>query len=209
VLDWRDGLPPPAWGRGGCGWWERPPAAICRRVAREARLIDDLQRISPPATLTDGTEVSRRQAVIMSPGRQFQLTSHDASYLELALRTGFTLATFDARLAGARRQVGERAHAQPDCPPSQRPFPGREDRHMLRSAGSRSRDSVQKRVRAPSKGDSGAENGLIRRKIAPFWKRFIDVSMAWLGPTRVEPCRGRTAGGSGRSSGQSSIGPAS
>jgi predicted nucleic acid-binding protein len=47
----------------------------------------------------------------MSPGRQFQLTSHDASYLELALRTGFTLATFDARLAGARRQVGERAQA--------------------------------------------------------------------------------------------------
>jgi hypothetical protein len=79
-------------GRGGCGWWERLPAAIRRRVAREARLIDDLQRISPPATLTGDAEVSRRQAVIMSPGRPFQLTSHDASYLELALRTGSTLA---------------------------------------------------------------------------------------------------------------------
>jgi hypothetical protein len=59
---------------------------------------------------------------------------------------------------------------------------------MLRSAGSRSRDSVQKRVRAPSRGDSGAKNGRIRRKIAHFWKLFIDFSMACLGPTRVAGC---------------------
>jgi predicted nucleic acid-binding protein len=96
---------------GGCGWWERPPAAICRRVAREARLIDDLQRLPRLPILTDDAEVSRRQEVIMSPGRPFQLTAHEASYLELALRTGSTLATFDTQLADAMRQVSGRAQA--------------------------------------------------------------------------------------------------
>ena len=58
--------------------------------------------------MTDVVEVSHRQEVVMALGRQFQLTAYDASYLELALRTGSTLATFDAKLATAMQQVGGR-----------------------------------------------------------------------------------------------------
>jgi len=47
----------------------------------------------------------------MALGRQFHLTAYDASYLELALRTGSTLATFDAELATAMRQAGGRTFA--------------------------------------------------------------------------------------------------
>ena len=48
-------------GRSGRGWWERPLAAICRRVAQAAKVIDDLQRLPPPLILPDGAEVSRRR----------------------------------------------------------------------------------------------------------------------------------------------------
>jgi len=61
--------------------------------------------------VTDDAEVSHRQEAIMALGRQFHLTGYDASYLELALRTGSTLATFDAELATAMRQVGGRTFA--------------------------------------------------------------------------------------------------
>jgi len=45
---------------------------------------------------------------VVSLGRVYSLTAYDATYLELALRTGRTLATFDAKLAGAMRQAGGR-----------------------------------------------------------------------------------------------------
>jgi hypothetical protein len=57
-------------GRSGRGWWERPLAAICRRVAQEAKVIDDLQRLPPPLILPDGAEVSRRRCAQASRWRQ-------------------------------------------------------------------------------------------------------------------------------------------
>ena len=83
-----------------------------RGIAKEAQVIDYLQRLSRLPIMTDEVEVSRRQEVIMSLGRQFQLTAYDASYLELALRTGSTLATFDAKLARAMQQVGGRTYPE-------------------------------------------------------------------------------------------------
>jgi predicted nucleic acid-binding protein len=82
-----------------------------RGVVKEAQVIDYLQRISKLPILTDDVEVLHRQEAIMALGRQFHLTAYDASYLELALRTGSTLATFDARLATAMHQIGGRLYA--------------------------------------------------------------------------------------------------
>ena len=46
------------------------------------------------------------QPWVLSLGRSSQLTAYDATYLQLALRTASTLATFDQRLAEAARSAG-------------------------------------------------------------------------------------------------------
>lgn len=43
---------------------------------------------------------------VMDVARQYGLTAYDASYLELALRLGASLATFDRKLAGAMALAG-------------------------------------------------------------------------------------------------------
>lgn len=48
------------------------------------------------------------QSEILTLARMYGLTSYDAVYLELALRTGRTLATFDRQLADAVRKAGGR-----------------------------------------------------------------------------------------------------
>jgi predicted nucleic acid-binding protein len=45
---------------------------------------------------------------VLSLGRSSKLTGYDATYLELVLRTGGTLATFDKQLAEAVRLAGGR-----------------------------------------------------------------------------------------------------
>ncbi len=42
----------------------------------------------------------------MALAREHGLTSYDASYLDLALRTGAVLATFDTKLATAMKSAG-------------------------------------------------------------------------------------------------------
>lgn len=51
-------------------------------------------RIEPPPLMTD---LSRLQAL----SDRHQLTAYDTAYLELALRLGFPLATFDSQLRKA------------------------------------------------------------------------------------------------------------
>ena len=82
-----------------------------RGVAKEAEVIDYRQRLARLPIVTDDIEISLRQEMIMALGRQFQLTAYDATYLELTLRTGSTLATFDARLAAAMKQAGGKIYA--------------------------------------------------------------------------------------------------
>ena len=82
-----------------------------RGVAKEAEVIDYRQRLARLPIMTDDIEISLRQEMIMALGRQFQLTAYDATYLELSLRTGSTLATFDARLAAAMQKSGGRIYA--------------------------------------------------------------------------------------------------
>jgi predicted nucleic acid-binding protein len=49
-----------------------------------------------------------RQSVVMALARSYGLTAYDAMYLELALRKGVPLATFDSQLADATRKAGGR-----------------------------------------------------------------------------------------------------
>ena len=54
-----------------------------------------------------------RQASVLDLARAHGLTAYDATYLELALRTGKTLATFDRQLADAAHKAGGRVFGDP------------------------------------------------------------------------------------------------
>ena len=49
-----------------------------------------------------------RQSVVLVLARTYGLTAYDAIYLELALRRGAPLVTFDSKLADAMRKAGGR-----------------------------------------------------------------------------------------------------
>jgi len=61
-----------------------------------AQLDIEMDSLSPDATLSR----------VIAIGRTSTLTGYDATYLELVLRTGRTLATFDRQLADAVRKAG-------------------------------------------------------------------------------------------------------
>jgi predicted nucleic acid-binding protein len=77
-----------------------------RKVVNEAQVVDFQQRLLQLPIRVDEAAVSSRQEAVIALGRQLQLTAYDASYLELALRKGARLATFDTKLAAAMRGVG-------------------------------------------------------------------------------------------------------
>jgi predicted nucleic acid-binding protein len=54
----------------------------------------------------DAVRPAARLGAVMALARACQLSSYDATYLELALRCGATLATFDRKLAEAARGAG-------------------------------------------------------------------------------------------------------
>ena len=56
----------------------------------------------------DTTRPSAVQATVLTLARLYKLTGYDATYLELVLRIGGTLATFDRQLATAVRLAGGR-----------------------------------------------------------------------------------------------------
>jgi predicted nucleic acid-binding protein len=56
----------------------------------------------------DQTQSALVQATALMLARAYGLTAYDATYLELALRTRSTLATFDRQLASATRKAGGR-----------------------------------------------------------------------------------------------------
>ncbi|MGC1462637.1 MAG: type II toxin-antitoxin system VapC family toxin [Terracidiphilus sp.] len=58
--------------------------------------------------MEERTRSSDVQSSVLALGRAHELTAYDATYLELALRTSGTLATFDAELAKAARAAGVR-----------------------------------------------------------------------------------------------------
>jgi predicted nucleic acid-binding protein len=56
---------------------------------------------------------SARQSRILDLGRRHNLTAYDATYLELAMRSAATLATFDRKLGAAARDAGVRVFGDP------------------------------------------------------------------------------------------------
>ena len=57
---------------------------------------------------TEADSPKLRQSVVLALARVHSLTAYDATYLELALRRGAPLATFDQKLAEATREAGGR-----------------------------------------------------------------------------------------------------
>jgi len=74
------------------------PGAVAAFQADVAQLGILLDSALPDATMT----------LVLSLGRLWKLTASDATYLELALRSGSMLATFDRHLATAVRNAGGR-----------------------------------------------------------------------------------------------------
>lgn len=77
-----------------------------RGLISEARGATFLSRLADLPILTDGTLPQARRETVLALAREHGLSAYDAVYLELALRLGVTLATFDTRLASAMRRCG-------------------------------------------------------------------------------------------------------
>lgn len=77
-----------------------------RDVVSEAQVIDYLHRLSRLPIKADVVPVEGRRDLVMALGREHRLSAYDATYLELTLRTGSVLASFDAKLVEAARQAG-------------------------------------------------------------------------------------------------------
>jgi predicted nucleic acid-binding protein len=79
-----------------------------RKVTTEAQTADFLARLSRLPIQTDDSPVGSRHDIILGLARRYSLTVYDAAYLELALRQGGILASFDSDLIKAARAA--------DCP---------------------------------------------------------------------------------------------
>lgn len=76
-----------------------------RAVITQAQTSDFLFKLSHLPIKTDDHSNSSRE-VILSLAREYQLSSYDTIYLDLALNTNAVLATFDKNLAKAMVEAG-------------------------------------------------------------------------------------------------------
>ena len=77
----------------------------------EAQTTDFLGRLNALPIETDSADMGLARIAILRLAREFQLSSYDASYLELAIRRGVLMATFDKRLSASARAAGVRVFA--------------------------------------------------------------------------------------------------
>ncbi|MDP2810119.1 MAG: type II toxin-antitoxin system VapC family toxin [Rhodocyclaceae bacterium] len=80
-----------------------------RKVATRAQVDDYLTRLDRLSIAVDDDDNvlhAVRRDSILELAREHKLTTYDATYLELSLRTGAVLATFDMPLADAMRRAG-------------------------------------------------------------------------------------------------------
>ncbi|WP_020202955.1 MULTISPECIES: type II toxin-antitoxin system VapC family toxin [Cupriavidus] len=77
-----------------------------RQVVSEAQVADFVAKLGRLPIETDVAAPAERSEVVMGLAREHALTAYDASYLDLALRSGAALATFDVALADAMRRAG-------------------------------------------------------------------------------------------------------
>ncbi|MGA3263421.1 MAG: type II toxin-antitoxin system VapC family toxin [Terracidiphilus sp.] len=72
-----------------------------------------LNELSQAEIVADEISPRARQASVLDLARTYGLTVYDATYLELAIRRGAILATFDQKLAAAARTAGVRVFGDP------------------------------------------------------------------------------------------------
>lgn len=77
-----------------------------RKAVSEAQVIDFLHRFDQLPIRIDGNGAPVRRPAVMALAREHGLSAYDATYLELALRSGASLATFDAALARSMNAAG-------------------------------------------------------------------------------------------------------
>lgn len=77
-----------------------------RKIITEAQAFDYLARLARLPIATDNVVPAARQDQVMAIARAYRLSAYDATYLDLALRTGAVLATFDGKLAAAMQGAG-------------------------------------------------------------------------------------------------------
>ncbi len=80
--------------------------AEARGLLSEAQSEAFLTMLADTRIRTDGATAARALTDTLSLARRHRLSSYDASYLDLALRTGLPLATLDADLDKAARKAG-------------------------------------------------------------------------------------------------------
>lgn len=77
-----------------------------RGLISEAIGVTFLTRLADLPILTDDMLPQARRETVLALAREHGLSAYDAVYLELALRRGAALATFDTRLAAAMGRCG-------------------------------------------------------------------------------------------------------
>jgi predicted nucleic acid-binding protein len=93
--------------------WYSEVASGALRAERQGVIKPDqtsyfLHELSEADIVMDERLPHTQQAGVLALARTYALTAYDAAYLELVLRTGGTLATFDRQLAEAVRRAGGR-----------------------------------------------------------------------------------------------------
>src|SRR5271157_5326456 len=80
--------------------------AETRKLANSSKTAKFLAELAAMPIVEDSVRPRHVQEEVLSLGRRFGLTAYDATYLELTLRIGAGLATFDLKLAEAARAAG-------------------------------------------------------------------------------------------------------
>jgi predicted nucleic acid-binding protein len=75
-------------------------------VISVAKATDLLGRLDALPILTQSESLAGRKEQLFSLAREHDLSAYDAAYLDLAIRSGAALATFDKRLADACDKAG-------------------------------------------------------------------------------------------------------
>lgn len=98
-------------------WYTEIASGILRmeRVGRIPQLASEafLAELASAEILADAERPALRQNVVLALARAYKLTAYDATYLELAIRTGATLYTFDRQLSEAARAAGVEIFGDP------------------------------------------------------------------------------------------------
>lgn len=102
-LDQREGLVPCI--------WPLEVANVLLVAERHARLAEAdsawfLDLLAALPILVEDVSLAGATGAVLSAARQVELSSYDAAYLELAMRSGALLATRDQSLGRAARQAG-------------------------------------------------------------------------------------------------------